>query len=153
MSLDVSEPIDQRLVSQIPKYIRQNRAAINALVSGAGFGTTALGVAGGTTSLTVGVDLLAVGHEVVIVTGVGVATLETIVGGTNGQIKTFIFQDSNVDLKDGVKANGKFYLNHLPALSDFTPDSDDVLELINVDGDGAAVHGYWKESYRTYSVK
>lgn len=153
MSLDVSEPNDERLVSEIPSYVRQDRVAINALVSGAGFGTTALDITGGTTSLTVGVDLLAVGHEVVVVAGAGVATLETIVGGTNGQIKTFIFQDSNVDLKDGVKADGKFYLNHLPALSDFAPDIDDVLELINVGGDGAAVYGYWKESYRTISIK
>lgn len=150
--LDVNKPEDQVLVSQLPAYIRENRAAINAVTSGAGFGVTNLNVPPGTISLTVGVDLLAVGHEIVIVTG-GVAVLQTIIGGTEGQIKTFIFQNSTVDLLDGVKADGKFYLNHLPALSNFEPEPDDVLTLVNIEGDGAAVYGYWKELYRTISVK
>lgn len=152
MSLDVTKPEDQTLVNELAAYIRANRAAINAVTSGAGFGVTNLVVAPGTTSLTIGTNLLAVGHEVVIVTG-GVAVLATILGGTEGQIKTFIFQNSTVDLLDGVKANGEFYLNHLPALTNFEPEPDDVLSLVNVDGDGAAVYGYWKELYRTISVK
>jgi len=152
MSLNVSKPEDQVLVSQLAAYIRENRVAINAVTSGAGFGVTNLAVASGATSLTIGTDLLAVGHEIVIVTG-GVAVLETILGGTEGQIKTFIFQNSLVDLLDGTKASGKFYLNHLPALSNFEPELDDVLVLVNVDGDGAAVYGYWKELYRTISVR
>lgn len=152
MSLNVNKPSDEILVSQLPAYIREDRVAINAVTSGAGFGVTNLIVAPGATSLTVGVDLLSVGHEIVIVTG-GVAVLETILGGTEGQIKTFVFQNSLVDLEDGAKANGEFYLNHLPALSNFEPELDDVLSLVNVLGDGAAVSGYWKEFYRTISVK
>ena len=152
MSLDVNKPEDQILVSQLPAYIREDRTAINSVTSGAGFGVTNIAIAPADTSLTVGTDLLVVGHEVVIVTG-GVAVLETILGGIEGQIKTFIFQNSLVDLLDGAKANGEFYLNHLPALSNFEPELDDVISLVNICGDGAAVHGYWKELYRTISVK
>ena len=153
MTLNTSKPTDEELVSLLPYYIRENRVAINAISIGSGFGVTNLEIAFGVTSLTVGVDLLAVGHEIVIVTGSGVATLATIVGGTEGQIKTFIFKDSNIDLTDGVKSVGKFYLNQLPALGNFEPAEDDILTLVNVDGDGASVYGYWKELYRTISIK
>ena len=79
--------------------------------------------------------------------------LATILGGTEGQIKTFLFQNSTVDLLDGAKADGKFYLDHLPALTNFEPELNDTLSLVNVGGDGAAVYGYWHELYRTISVK
>ena len=94
MSLNANKPEDQVEVSQLPAYIRESRVAINAVTSGAGFGVTNLAVPPATTSLTVGTDLLAVGHEIVIVTG-GVAVLETILGGTEGQIKTFILFNSS----------------------------------------------------------
>jgi len=153
MSLDPSKPSDSALVSELPAYIRENRIAVNSVVTAAGFGVTNLDIAAGTTSLSVGTDLLAVGHEIVIVTGLGVAVLATILGGTDGQIKTFIFQDANIDLIDGAKSNGKFYLNQLPALSNFEPQQDDVLTLVNIGGDGASVYGYWKELYRNLSIK
>ena len=79
--------------------------------------------------------------------------LATMTGGTEGQIKVFIFQDANIDLTDGVKADGKFYLNHLPALSNYTPLQNGILVLANVGGDGATVHGYWKELFRTFPNK
>ena len=153
MSLDPSKPSDSALVSELPAYIRENRIAVNSVVTAAGFGVTNLDIAAGTTSLSVGTDLLAVGHEIVIVTGLGVAILATILGGTDGQMKTFIFQDANIDLIDGAKSNGKFYLNQLPALSNFEPQQDDVLTLVNIGGDGASVYGYWKELYRNLSIK
>ena len=153
MSLNVSKPTDQEFISTLPSFIRENRVAINAMSAGEGFGITELDIVFGTTSLTVGSDLLGVGHEVVIVTGTGVATLATILGGTKGQIKTFIFQDANINLTDGVKSDGKFYLNQLPALSDFEPEQDDVITLVNIGGDGASVYGYWKELSRNISIK
>ena len=30
---------------------------------------------------------------------------------------------------------------------------DDILAVVNIDGDGAANYGYWKELFRTLSVK
>jgi hypothetical protein len=151
--LDVNKPTDQEIVSAIPSFIREDRAAINAASAGAGFGSTSLNVAGGATFLSVGVDLLAVGYEVIFVVGFGVSTLISIHGGTEGQIKTFVFQDSNVKLTDGVKSNGKFYLNQLPALGDFEPQQDDIITVVNKGGDGASVYGYWKELYRCISIK
>ncbi len=153
MTLNVREPTDQRMVNELPLYIREDRAAINAVTTGAGFSVNNLTITVGTTSLTVGTELAVVGHEIVNLTGDGLSTLATILGGTDGQIKTFIFQDTNVDMTDGVKSAGKFYLDHLPALSDFTPAQDDILCIINVGGDGASSYGYWKELYRTISVK
>jgi hypothetical protein len=153
MTLSANSPTDQELVSSLPAFIRENRVAINAVTVASGFGYKELDVAFGVTSLTVGIDLLAVGFEIVLITGTGVATLATILGGTSGQVKALIFQDSNVSLTDGEKADGKFYLNHLPALSDFAPSQDDVLVIVNVGGDGASVYGYWKELYRSISVK
>ncbi len=154
MTLDSNEPTDQRMVSELPGYIRANRVGINA-VSGAGnVGVTDLTVGAGTISLSVGTDLGSYGFEIVKCTGGGVADLLTILGGTEGMVKVFVFQDANVDLWDSaLKADGTFYLNHLPVATEFAPDEDDVLALVNIDGDGAAVYGYWLELYRTISVK
>lgn len=153
MTLDANKPTDQVLGSELPTYIREDRAEINSITGAGGVGNTALTVAAGATSLSIGTDLGDEGIEVVEVTGAGVATLVTILGGTEGQVKKLIFQDANVRLTDGAKAGGAFYLNQLPALSTFFPQQDDVIELVNIGGDGAAVYGYWKELYRTLSIK
>lgn len=153
MTLDANKPLDQVLVSSIAAYIRENRVAINAISGTGNVGVTDLTVAAGSTSLVVGTDIGVYGLELVIITGAAAIVLTAMTGGTEGQIKVFIFQDANIDLTDGVKADGKFYLDHLPALSDFSPQQDDVLALANVGGDGATVHGYWKELFRTISVK
>ena len=154
MTLDVSQPTDQVLVSELPGYIRADRVAINSVVSSSMMAQTDLTVTVGTTSLTVGSDLSVAGYETVLVTGTGISVLETILGGSDGQIKVFIFQDSNVNLEDGnVKELGKFYLNQLPAGAEFEVQQDDIISLRNVGGDGASVYGYWKEMYRTISIK
>ena len=154
MTLNANEPTDQRMVSELPGYIRANRVGINAVSGSGNVGVTDLSIAAGVTSLTVGVDVGAYGYEVVKVTGTGVADLVTILGGTEGMVKVFIFQDANVDLWDSaLKANGTFYLNHLPVATEFAPDQDDILALVNIGGDGAAVYGYWLELFRTISVK
>lgn len=154
MSLDATKPVDIEEVSQFPYWIREARAAINSILAGESEVTvTELAIAAGATVLTVGTELTAIAIEVLITTGVGAATIANIRGGTEGQIKIFIFQDGNVSLTDGVKSDGKLYLNHLPALSNFNAAQDDVLALVNVDGDGSSEYGYWKELFRTISVK
>lgn len=154
MTLDINEPTDQRGINELAGYIREDRVAINAVSGDGNVGTTDLTVALGTTSLTVGTDLGAYGYEVVKVTGSGIATLLSIMGGTEGQIKKFIFQDTNVRLTDGnLKSGGLFYLNQLPAGGDFNPQQDDVIEFVNIDGDGGVTPGYWKETDRNISLK
>jgi hypothetical protein len=154
MTLNTNEPTDSRMVSELPTYIRETRTAVNAIVGSDNFGVTALSVPAGTASLSIGSELSSDGIEVVIVTGAGLSDIATILGGTEGQVKVFIFQDSNVDIADGnAKINGVFYLNHLPAGSDFEPEQDDILVVVNIGGDGAAVYGYWKELFRSLSVK
>ena len=151
--LDTNKPTDQEFVSALPAYIRETRVAVNA-VSGAGnVGSTALTVPAGATSLSVGVDLGSYGYETVVIDSAALVSLQTILGGTEGQVKVFIFQDNNVSLVDGVAANGNFYLNQLPALSTFSAQQNDILALVNIGGDGASAHGYWKELYRTLAIK
>lgn len=154
MTLNVNEPTDQRLVSEIPGYVRETREAVNALSSGDSVGNTDLTVPVGSTSLTVGSELGLYGYESVKVTGSGISNLTSIIGGTEGQVKVLIFQDTNVRLTDGnLKSSGLFYLNQLPAGSNFNPQQDDVIAFVNIGGDGASVYGYWKELYRTLSLK
>ena len=154
MTLDTTRPSDQVLIASLASYIREDRAAINSISGSGNVGVTEIEVGIGVTDLTVGIDLGTYGLEVVIISGAAAVTLDSILGGTQGQVKVLVFQDNNVDITDGTKANGEFYLNHLPALSDFEGAQDDVLVLVNVGGDGGATtHGYWKELYRTISVK
>jgi hypothetical protein len=154
MTLDVSKPTDQVLVGDLPTYIRQDRVEINSVVSSDMMAQTDLTVTVGTTSLTVGTDLSVAGYETSLVTGTGISTLETILGGSDGQIKVFMFLDSNVRMLDGdAKELGKLYLNQMPAGGTFTPQQDDIIAFRNYGGDGASVYGWWKEYFRTISIK
>lgn len=150
MTLNVNEPADTRLVSELPSYIRENRVAINAFESGdAEYTTTTITLATGTTTLVVGTDLANVDMEIILISALGACVLENITGGSAGQIKIFVMQDNDISFKDGVKSEGKFYLNQLPALTDFDAAQDDVLAVVNVGGSS----GYWKEFNRQISVK
>ena len=154
MTLNINEPTDQRQVNELPSFVRENRAAINALAGSGNVGVVDLTVPAGTTQLAIGTELGDESIEVVVITGSGIADIATITGGTEGQIKIFIFQDANIDIVDGnAKASGVFYLNHLPAASEFDAQQDDVLAVVNIDGDGASTYGYWKELWRQISVK
>lgn len=154
MPLDITKPTDQVLVAELPLYIRENRVAINAFESGeAEYTVTTLVVAAGTTTLVVGTSLANIDMEIVLISGLGAVTLQNITGGRAGQIKIFVFQNSNISLLDGAKSDGKFYLNQLPALSTFSAIQDDALSLVNIGGDGSSNNGYWKEFDRQLSVK
>jgi len=154
MTLDATKPSDSALNSEIPGYLRETRAAINALSGDGSVGFTDLTITVGDTSLSIGSELDDYSLEIVKTTGGGAATIATILGGTEGQVKIFIFMDSNIDFTDSAtKANGTFYLNHLPAGSAYSPSAGDVIALMNIDGDGGTTHGYWKELFRTTAVK
>jgi len=154
MTLNVNEPTDERQVSELPKYIREGRVAVNAVSGSGNVGVTDLTIAAGVTSLSVGTDVGSYGYETVIVTGTGVADLLTILGGTDGMVKILVFQDANVDLHDNIsKDNGTFFLNQLPVSGEFAPAADDIIALVNVGGDGSTAHGYWQELYRTINVR
>jgi len=152
MTLNASEPSAVRQVSELPAYIRETRAGVNAVTAGTGFSVTDL-VMTGEVTLAIGTELVAVGHEIIFASSVGASVLATITNGTHGQVKTFIFADSNIEITDDTADSGQFYLEQV-ALSNFQPEEHDVLCIINVDGDaGATTHGYWKELYRTISVR
>jgi hypothetical protein len=154
MTLNASEPTDVRMVSELPAYIREGRVAINAVSGSGNVGNTDLSIAAGVTSLTVGTDIGAYGYEIVKVTGTGVAVLATILGGSEGQMKVFIFQDANITMSNSaLLANGTFSFNHLPVGLAFAPAQYDAIALVNIGGDGAATYGYWMEVFRTISVR
>jgi len=154
MTLAATKPSDAVLVSELPAYIRENRSEINSIgVSGTGaVGATTLDVLGAI-SLTIGTELSSEGFETVVISSTGASVLATILGGIQGQIKMFVFQDLNVLITDSnSKANGTFHLNEAPALGNYTPAVDDVLTVVNIGGDGAGTHGYWREVDRAASV-
>ena len=152
--LDVNKPTDQELNAMWPWWIRYLSGVINALEAGTtDFITTELTVPGGSTALVVGTDLSLVKFETVLITGTAPSTIEQIRGGSQGQIKVFIFQNNNVSFNDGVKSVGELYLNQLPIDSDYDAQQDDVIALFNIDGDGSSEYGYWKEIWRQTSVK
>ena len=152
--MDATKPTDQELISSIPAYVRETRAAINTLISGVSdIAITDLTVSAGTTAIVIGTSLLSVPIEVIKLNSLGVADIAQIRGGTEGQIKIFIFQGNNITFADGTKTLGAFYLNQLPVGSLFVAQQDDVLALINIDGNGSTNYGYWKEIWRQISVK
>ena len=153
MSLDATKPTDVELMSALPIYIREARAAINALSGGGDVGVTDLTIAAGAIALTVGTDLGLFGLETVIVDALAGVNISTIVGGSQGQVKIFIFQDNNIGIVDGLALNGGIYLNQLPALTTFAAQTNDVLALVNIGGDGSTVQGYWKEISRQIALK
>lgn len=153
--MDATKPTDPEMISTYAAYIRETRAGVNALSSGSGVGVTEYEIPAGTTGLTVGTDLGLFGFEIALLTTDGAAvSLEHILGGTQGQTKTIIFQDNNLSLVDGVASGGHIYLNQLPALSSYNGQSGDSITLVNIDGDGGATtHGYWKEIARQVALK
>lgn len=153
MTLDATKPTDVEILSVLPTYIREARAAINALSGGGDVGVTDLTIPPGTVALTVGTDVGLFGLEIVIVDADAAVNIANILGGTQGQTKIFIFQDSNISIVDGLATAGAIYLNQLPVLSSFAAQVNDILALTNIDGDGATVQGYWKEIFRQVAIK
>jgi len=154
MTLDATKPNDQTLVSELPKYIRDNRNAINAFASGnAEYTTTSTTLSSGTDTLVVGTDIADIDMEIILLRASGACTLERILGGRAGQIKIFVMEDNDISFKDGDKTDGKFYLNQLPNLSTYNALQGDSIAFVNIDGDGSLNNGYWKEFNRQESVK
>jgi len=152
--MDATKPTDVEMISSHPAYIREARAGINALSAGSGVGVTALTIAIGAIALTVGTEVGTFGYEILITDAGGAANIAKIYGGVEGQTKKFIFQDNNIGIVDGAALGGNIYLNQLPALSTFAAKTNDILELVNIGGDGGVTtHGYWKETSRQIALK
>jgi len=151
--MDATKPTDVELISALPAYIRETRAAVNSISCTGNVGVTDLTVPVGATSLSIGAELGTYGYEVVVIRAVGVVNISMIVGGTQGQVKTFIFQDGNISMIDGPALNGALYLNQLPVFLPFAAQAGDVLTLVNIGGNGSTIQGYWKEISRQIAVK
>ena len=154
MTLDATKPTDQELVSALPYWIRESREEINNIIEDTTQLTvTELTIQTGETALEVGTDLTDTDMEVVLVSSSDPVVIEQIIKGVQGQLKIFIFQGNNVSFRDGPKSGGNLYLNHLPAMTTFDAEQDDVIALLNIGGDGSSEYGYWKELWRKLSVK
>jgi len=151
--MDALKPTNQETAAALAAYIREVRAAVNALSVGSGVGTTGLNIVAGTTSLSIGTDLGRYGVDLVRFTADVAVSIDTILGGMSGQIKIFVALDSNISLVDGLASGGHLYLNQLPALSSFAMLAGDVIALVNIDGDGSAITGYWRELFRQTALK
>ena len=161
MSLDATKPSDTTdMVSDLGAIERETRAAVNALEAsigalGAVTTFTNYNAAAGQTTIAVGVGLNDVPIESILITGTGLAALQTVTGARSGQIKIFIMGDANVSLVDSnSRAGGTFDLNQLPVGSSFGNYLRDVIALLNIGGDpDAGNSGYWKEIFRTPSAE
>ena len=154
--MDATKPIDQELVSLLPSWIREVKVKVNeieGLIDPPNPAVNNLIIAAGSTSLAVDVDLSTSYFEIVFASAIGPVTIANIWGGTDGQVKIFIFVDALIDILDGTKSGGDIYLNQLPALSTYDAQVGDVIALINIGGDGATEFGYWKEIFRQTAVK
>ena len=152
--LDVTKPTDVEHVSQLPYWIRQTRAEVNALVAlDSNITTTSLTLTAGTTKLIIPTNLSLAALDFVLVSTSGTCNIASIEGGANGQVKVFIFQTNDVALVDGAKSNGQLFLNQAPVGSIYSASIDDILALMNIGGNGSTVQGYWKELWRQTSVK
>lgn len=155
MTLDATKPTDVQAVSSHAGYQRETRAALNAIeAASANLVQTTLALPAGTTSISVGTELSSAMIEVINITAAAAITLTRIGGGTKGQVKIFIFGDGDIDLENSTdENNGEFRLNQLPAVTDYEAADNDILCLINVDGDpSGGVDGYWAEAFRTVFV-
>ena len=151
--MDETKPTDVEVAGALPTYIREVRAAVNALAGAGNVGVTNLTIAAGAVALTVGTELGLYSLELVVVDAAAGVNIATILGGTEGQAKIFVFQDNNIGIVDGLASNGHIYLNQLPVLSTFYAQQNDVLALVNIGGDGSSVQGYWKELFRQIALK
>lgn len=152
--MDASKPTDVELVSALPAYIREIKSFLTALVTGGGGGgVTSITSPAGTTSLSVGTELGMNGYEVILMKANVPINLISIIGGTQGQVKVFIFLDNNVSVVDGQALNGNFYLNQLPLYTSFNTQAGDVLTVVNIGGNGSGIQGYWREISRQVSLK
>jgi hypothetical protein len=155
MTLNANEPTDQRMVSELPYYIRRITAALNAHLTTAGndYTITELAIVPDTTTLYIDQDLTDIWIESVLITSGGPSTIENILYGRTGQIKMFMAANDEVSFRDGVQSGGQIYLNQTPLLSVFSMQTNDILTLMNIDGDGQSEPGYWTELWRVCAVK
>ena len=155
MTLDPSQPTDQALNATWPAWIRALAVEVNALTIALNteITITSVEIAAGDISIDVGAELTDIKYEVVLVTGSGAADVAQIRLGTEGQIKVFIFMDNNISFTAGAKSSGGVFLNQ-PLATSTNFQINDVLVLINIDGDdGASTDGYWQELYRKLSIR
>jgi hypothetical protein len=151
MALDAGEPRN-RQVTELEGYMRETRAAVNAISGSGNVGVTELEIALAATTLSVGTELDDFSIEVIILTAAAAVVITNIYLGVEGMIKIFVCQDANVSFTDGPKLTGQLYLDQGP-LSDFDMGLNDILAIVNVGGDGAAEHGWWQELFRKESVR
>ena len=151
MTLDASKPAETSFGSELPAIERETRQEINEILASIG----ALGAVStksdvvlsvGQATLVTGVDVSAVGFEFVFLSAGAAETLTNITGGSHGQVKFIIFEDSNVTFEKNVT---KFMLN---SLDDLTGDEDDILVLINRGGIPGSAEGKWIELHRQIRI-
>jgi len=105
------------------------------------------------TALVTGVDLNNVINEIVYLTADVAVNLTTMTSGLAGAIKTIIAGDSDVTIiQDKASIVGGTFSLNSPIGVDLSMLAGDVLTVVNISGDGAAVDGYWRELYRTLRV-
>lgn len=154
MSLDDTLPTDNTTtLAEYAALLRDTREEVNTLAAaiaalgGAVASVSTLICGSGKTQIVVGTDVGDITLETVFITGSAAVDIDEIVQGRAGQIKIFVFGDTNVTFSN---ANDKIDLN---CVGDYVSATGDIIGLVNVDGDPAtSENGYWKEVFRNLAV-
>lgn len=154
MSLDATLPTDNTTtLAEYAALLRATREEVNTLATavaalgGAVASVSTLSCGSGKTQIVVGTDVGDITLETVLITGTAAVDIDEIVQGRAGQIKVFIFGDTNITFSN---ANDKIDLN---CVGDYTSAAGDVVALVNIDGDpDISENGYWKEIFRNLAV-
>lgn len=150
MTIDATVPTaGTGTVDQLDGYIRENRVQINSLLATVDAQSWVLTSVVSTYAMTAGQNDLVVGThvgnvvlELVNLTAGAAEDLQNITGARAGNVKIIRFGDNNITVKHN---DSKI---KLPGSTDYSPNANDVLVLVNVGGDGAGVDGIWAQVTR-----
>lgn len=154
MSLDATLPADDTTtLAEYAALLRATREEVNTLATAvAALGGTVASVStlamlSGTTQIIVGTDVGDITLETVLATAAAAVVIDEIVQGRAGQIKIFVFGDTNITLTNN---SAKIDLN---SVGNYTSAVGDIIGFVNIDGDpDTAENGYWKEIFRNLAV-
>jgi len=158
MTVDATKPTETEFVDTHAGYIRTLAAAMNALeLNIQGVVATEFDLTTGDTTMDIDADISDALIEVLRLdmdAGGGTADIATITGGTQGQIKIIIIEDTGITFsRSASQADGTIWLNQTAGASDYGGTVGDILCLVNIDGNPATpTEGYWKELFRTAQV-
>ena len=150
VSVTLTSPPDDELVSKWPEYIRRVASLLDDIYTTiSGLAITDVALVDGQNILEVGNHLADVAVEIVFLScESGSADIEYISEGSNGQLKFFIINTTNIKLSN----DSNISLNQTYS-NEFESAIHDMIAFVNLDGNpDLGVDGTWREILRNLAV-